>query len=138
MVLNVEKTRPAGRHEIAGWLASAGTESGRCNDRWAGNASLSLRTIEEDAPRMSDLHEGPLTPISQTHQPVPKLTAREQRRLRRKRRRQGEEILGWILVPVIVVGIYWGVTAGLDVLGTSPGQLWDQLMQVKAMLEKRS
>ncbi len=87
---------------------------------------------------MNDLHQGPLTPVSST-QPAPvKLTRREQRRLRRRRRRQGEEILGWILVPLIVVGIYWGVTAGFEVLGTSPGQLWDQLMQVKAMLEKRS
>ena len=87
---------------------------------------------------MNDLHQGPLTPVSTT-QPAPvKLTGREQRRLRRKRRRQGEEILGWILVPLIVVGIYWGVTAGFEFLGTSPGQLWDQLMQVKAMLEKRS
>ncbi|KQP40598.1 hypothetical protein ASF49_20520 [Methylobacterium sp. Leaf104] len=87
---------------------------------------------------MNDLQEGPLTPIATKQPPAPKLTAREQRRLRRRRRRRGEEILGWILVPVIVVGIYWGVTAGLDFLGTSPGQLWDQLMQVKAMMEKRS
>ncbi|MGU3359147.1 hypothetical protein ACLBWX_02315 [Methylobacterium sp. M6A4_1b] len=87
---------------------------------------------------MNDLHEGPLTPIAIKQAPAPKLTAREQRRLRRRRRRRGEEILGWILVPVIVLGIYWGVTAGLDFLGTSPGQLWDQLMQVKAMMEKRS
>jgi len=87
---------------------------------------------------MNDLHEGPLTPIATRQPPAPKLTAREQRRLRRRRRRRGEEILGWILVPLIVIGIYWGVTAALDFLGTSPGQLWDQLMQVKAMMEKKS
>jgi hypothetical protein len=88
---------------------------------------------------MNDLHEGPLTPVTGTQaQSAPKLSRREERRLRRKRRRHGEEILGWILVPLIVFGIYWGVTAGLDFLGTSPGQLWDQLMQVKAMMEKRA
>ncbi|GJD72094.1 hypothetical protein [Methylobacterium goesingense] len=88
---------------------------------------------------MNDLHEGPLTPVTGTQtQTAPKLSRREERRLRRKRRRQGEEILGWILVPLIVFGIYWGVTAGLDFLGTSPSQLWDQLMQVKAMMEKRA
>jgi len=86
---------------------------------------------------MNELHEGPLTPVSTTQAHTAKLTRREERRLRRKRRRRGEEILGWILVPVIVVGIYWGVSAGFEFLGTTPGQVWDQLMQVKAMMEKR-
>lgn len=91
---------------------------------------------------MNDLHEGPLTPVEQhprasTIAPPQKLTRREERRRRRKRRRRGEEILAWVLVPLIVVGIYFGVTKTLDFLGTSPGQIWDQLMQVKAMMEKR-
>ena len=54
------------------------------------------------------------------------------------RRRRGEEILGWILVPIICYGIYWGISAGFDVLGTTPGTVWDQLMQVKQMLEKKA
>ncbi len=83
-----------------------------------------------------DLHEGPLTPVAHAAPPK-KPTAREQRRRRRQRRRRGEELLAWVLVPLICVGIYWGVTAGFDFLGTSPGQVWDQLMQVKAMMEKR-
>jgi hypothetical protein len=87
---------------------------------------------------MNDLHKGPLTPVSTVQSAPVTLTRREERRLRRKRRRRGEEILGWILVPVIVFGIYWGVSAGFEFLGTSPGQVWDQLMQVKAMMEKRS
>ncbi|MGU3540728.1 hypothetical protein [Methylobacterium sp. A54F] len=97
------------------------------------------------------LQEGPLSPVSPapSHDLAPqplspkalppqKLTRREERRRRRKRRRRGEEILAWFLVPAIILGIYWSVTAGLDLLGTSPGQVWDQLMQVKAMMEKRS
>lgn len=89
---------------------------------------------------MSELQQGPLTPVSReqaVHAPPPRLTRREERRRRRRARKRGEEILAWILVPVIVLGIYWGITAGLDLLGTSPGQVWDQLMQVKAMMEKR-
>lgn len=84
----------------------------------------------------NELQEGPLTPI--THAPAPKkLSAREQRYRRRQKRRRGEEILAWVLVPAICFGVYWGVTAGLEFMGTSPGQVWDQLMQVKAMMEKQ-
>ncbi len=84
-----------------------------------------------------DLQEGPLAQT--TYAPAPKkLTVREQRRRRRQRRKRGEEILAWVLVPVICFGIYWGIAAGFDFFGTSPGQVWDQLMQVKAMMEKRS
>ncbi len=91
---------------------------------------------------MSELHEGPLTPVAQ-HQngpliaPPQKPSRREERRRRRRRRKRGEEILAWVLVPLIVFGIYLAVTTTLDFLGTSPGQVWDQLMQVKAMMEKR-
>ncbi len=83
------------------------------------------------------LHEGPLPPIAQPAPPK-SLTWREERRRRRQRRKRGEEVLAWVLVPLICVGIYLGVNAGFDFFGTSPGQVWDQLMQVKAMMEKRS
>ena len=88
----------------------------------------------------SDVQEEPLTPVSTTPasaKPV-KLTRREERLRRRRSRRRGEEILGWILVPVILFGIYWGVTAAFDMLGTTPGTVWDQLMQAKAALQKRA
>ncbi len=84
-----------------------------------------------------NLHEGPLTPVSQPAPPK-KLTRREERRRRRQRRRRGEEVLAWLLVPVICLGLYWGINAGFNFFGTSPGQVWDQLMQVKTMMEKRS
>ncbi|GJE28310.1 hypothetical protein [Methylobacterium organophilum] len=88
----------------------------------------------------SDAQEEPLTPVSAPPAPAKprKPTAREERRRRRRNRHRYEEILGWILVPLIVVAIYWGVTAGLDFMGTSPGQVWDQLMQVKAALQKKA
>lgn len=84
---------------------------------------------------MNELHEGPLAPVS-THSAPQKPSRRDERRLRRRRRKRGEEILGWILVPVILFGIYWGVSAGFEFFGTTPGTVWDQLMQVKAMMEK--
>ncbi|WP_375463152.1 hypothetical protein [uncultured Methylobacterium sp.] len=87
---------------------------------------------------MNDLHEGPLTPVANPVVAPPKaMTRREERRRRRTRRRRGEEILAWVLVPLICFGLYWGIATGFEIMGTSPGQVWDQLMQVKAMMEKR-
>lgn len=87
----------------------------------------------------SDAQEEPLTPVAaSTASARPKpLSPREQRRRRRRARHRGEEILGWILVPLILIGVVWGVNAGLEAMGTSPGVVWDQLMQVKAALEKK-
>jgi hypothetical protein len=48
---------------------------------------------------------------------------REQRWERRRRRRLFEEVLGWILVPIILIAIYWGLRAGLNALGTTPTAL---------------
>lgn len=81
---------------------------------------------------------GPAVASEPARPPRKKLTWREARRKRRKARKRGEEILAWILVPVILVGLYWGVTALFDVFGTTPGTVWDQLMQVKAALEKKA
>jgi|GraSoiStandDraft_16_1057320.scaffolds.fasta_scaffold6269776_2 hypothetical protein len=70
----------------------------------------------------SDIDEGSLPP-----EPAPasvqKLTARERRWQRRRRRKTFEEVLGWILVPIIIAAIYWGVKAGLNAAGTSPTAL---------------
>ena len=84
-----------------------------------------------------DLHEGPLSPVAQPAPPK-KLTRREERRRRRQRRRRGEEPVSYTHLRAHEIGIYWGVNAGFDFFGTSPGQVWDQLMQVKTMMEKRS
>ena len=60
----------------------------------------------------------------------PRPTWREQRWERRRRRRVVEEALGWLLVPVILVGGYWLVTAVLGALGTSPGAIIDGIQAV--------
>lgn len=87
----------------------------------------------------SDMQEEHLTPVATPQaSPLPRpLTSREKRRRRRRARHRGEEILGWILVPLIVIGVVWGVNAVLEAMGTSPGVVWDQLMQVKAALSKK-
>ena len=58
------------------------------------------------------------------------LTGREKRWERRRRRRRVEEALGWVLVPVILVGSYWLVNALLGALGTSPGAIIDGIQAV--------
>ncbi|GLS44615.1 hypothetical protein [Methylobacterium brachythecii] len=92
----------------------------------------------------SDTHEDALAPVpSQPPAAKPrvtaktKLTGREARRKRRKARRRGEEILAWILVPLIVLGLWWGVNAVFDFFGTTPSTVWDQLMMAKKQLDKR-
>ena len=88
-----------------------------------------------------DVQEETLSPVPQgTLPPKPKirLTGREARRKRRTARRRYEEMLAWVLVPVILLGIVWGITSTLDYFGTTPGQVWDQLQQVKQALEKKA
>ena len=108
---------------------------------------LAAEGADEEAKRMDrssgqttePVHEEPLAPAPAPQRPAKKkLTWREARRKRRKARRRGEELLAWVLVPVILFGLYWGVTATLDFFGTTPGQVWDQAMQVKAALEKKA
>jgi len=66
----------------------------------------------------SELHKSPLEPAPAATAPA-KVSWREQRQIRRRRRVWFEEILGWILVPIIVVGCYWLFEATLNALGTS-------------------
>lgn len=48
-----------------------------------------------------------------------KLTAKEKRWRRRRRRMVFEEAIGWVLVPVIVVGLYYAMIGGLALFGMS-------------------
>lgn len=87
-----------------------------------------------------EIHEGPLVPVAAA--PAVKapakapLTGREQRWRRRRRRRIGEELLAWILVPLILLGGWWLVNTVLAALGTSPGAVIDQVKQAMQLLEK--
>lgn len=91
---------------------------------------------------MSDIQAGPLKEASpddehragplQQATPAPtqraapqryKKSWREKRWERRRRRRWFEEILGWILVPAIVIACIWAVSAGLGAMGTDLNSL---------------
>ncbi len=71
----------------------------------------------------TDVQEGPLEAVAAVHAPPVKKTWREKRWERRRRRIWFEEILAWILVPVIVVATYWLVETILGAVGTSTGQV---------------
>lgn len=81
----------------------------------------------------TDLHEGPLEAAPQVAAPA-KLSWREQRRVRRRRRIWFEEVLGWILVPVIIVGCYWLAELTLNALGTSVSAIIDGLRMIASSL----
>lgn len=79
---------------------------------------------------MSDIQAGPLQEASPEDEhragPLPKAAVaqrvkkswREKRWERRRRRRFVEEILGWILVPTIVIACVWAANAMLTAMGT--------------------
>jgi hypothetical protein len=81
----------------------------------------------------SEIHEGPLQ-ASHTLDAPAKATWREKRYQRRRRRVWFEEILGWILVPVIVLGCYWFLEVGLSALGTSPAAIMEGIEAILASL----
>lgn len=81
----------------------------------------------------TDLHEGPLEAAPQGAVPA-KLSWREQRRARRRRRIWFEEVLGWILVPVILVGCYWLAELTLNAMGTSVSAIIEGVRMIAASL----
>jgi len=84
----------------------------------------------------SEIHEGPLQASRTLDAPatVSKASWREKRYQRRRRRVWFEEILGWILVPVIVLGCYWFLEVGLSALGTSPAAIMEGIEAILASL----
>jgi hypothetical protein len=80
----------------------------------------------------TELHQGPLEAAPDI---VPaKLSWREQRRSRRRRRVWFEEVLAWILVPVIVIGTYWLVNGMLAAAGTSFSAIFNGLTTITSNL----
>jgi len=60
------------------------------------------------------------------------LTAKERRWERRRRRHLYEEILGWILVPTILVALYFAGMWLLDLFGTTPEALIEGMKTIWA------
>ena len=73
-------------------------------------------------------HAGPLKPVAGPQKV--KRSLQEKRWERRRRRRFVEEILGWILVPIIIVACFWAVKATLAAFGTTPSALIDGVKAV--------
>ena len=76
----------------------------------------------------AEVQEGPPEPVPSI--PVearPKKSGRERRYERRRRRIWFEELLGWILVPVILISGYLLVEGILNALGTSPSAIFNGL-----------
>jgi len=71
----------------------------------------------------SDVQQRPLETTPALTAPAAKKTWREQRWERRRRRMWFEEMMGWILVPIILFSIYWIVDGFLAALGTSPSAI---------------
>lgn len=64
--------------------------------------------------------DGSVTPRSPVARPSRhRKSWREKRWERRRRRRFTEEVLGWVLVPVILISGFWAVKAGLNAMGTN-------------------
>ncbi len=96
-------------------------------------ADPSLRFVAEP---QEDL-EGAYTaaPVGQPPAaPIARKTWREQRAERRRRRVWLEEVLAWVLVPVIVVGTWWFVDTVLTALGTSPSAILNGLSAITSAL----
>ena len=72
--------------------------------------------------------ENPANPeMRPTRQPGQKLTAKERRWQRRRRRYVVEEIAGWILVPIILIALYYALIGGLALFGLTLNDLMDAL-----------
>ena len=87
---------------------------------WLGNLT---RREADQAPEPSLVRDQSPPASAETALPPHRLTWREKRWERRRRRHFFEEILGWIVVPLILLALYWAVTSTLAAFGTSPGAL---------------
>jgi len=81
----------------------------------------------------TELHEAPVE-ATRIIEPPPRLSWREKRERRRRRRVWLEEVLGWILVPAIVFGFYWLLNVGLAAVGTSPAAILDGIKAITGAL----
>ena len=86
----------------------------------------------------TEVHEGPLDAAPHLTAPDLKVPVRkswrEQRWERWRRRLWLEELLGWILVPLIVIGAYLFVDMALSALGTSPSAIINGLGTITSAL----
>lgn len=85
----------------------------------AGISNLRERYAQRRALAKAESIERVAAPLPQKH----RLTEKERRWERRRKRYLFEEILGWILVPVILVALYFAAIWVLELFGTTPDAL---------------
>jgi hypothetical protein len=78
-----------------------------------------------------DLHPAPIVPPPERPAQLGR-SWREKRWERRRRRIWFEEILGWILVPTILIACYLFVEMVLGALGTSPSAILNGLSSFRS------
>lgn len=101
---------------------------------WRAARSARREAVTETAPVASAREYA--DPLAQPRPRQPrkpqKLTAKERRWQRRRRRHVAEEILGWILVPIILVALYYALIGGLALFGMTMDDLMDGLRVIRA------
>ncbi len=115
--------------------APAGEPARRLRRTWSRmrfrvGGSLGRATTAAAAPSFGDDGQDAAPARPQRH----RKSWREQRWERRRRRQMFEEVLGWILVPIILIAVYWGTKAGLNAIGTTPTAL---IQGIKAAIASR-
>lgn len=105
--------------------------------RWWRRGRADAHPPPETTDLKEPLFDAPVAPTARAEPDRPKLTHRERRWLRRRRRIVFEEVLGWILVPVILIASYWLVKFLLNALGTSPTALIEGIKQAVQGLDRR-
>jgi hypothetical protein len=96
-------------------------------------ADPSLRFVAEPPEELERAY--PTAPVGQPPAaPIARKTWREQRAERRRRRVWLEEVLAWVLVPIIVIGTWWFVDTALTALGTSPSAILNGLSAITSAL----
>lgn len=99
---------------------------------WRRDRAVRL-TEDSPGPAAAPLGE-PLPPRAEARQ---RLTGRERRWVRRRRRVVFEEVLAWVLVPVILIACYWLLKFILAGLGTTPTALFENVKAAIQGFERR-
>ncbi len=119
-----EKVAKGGFAEIAREKALAGLAAWR--------RSRAERRARQEASRSETAFAGEA--VGEARPQKQKLTEKERRWERRRRRYIFEEILGWIVVPIILVALYFLTMWLLDLFGTTPEAILEGLQLIWSQL----
>lgn len=118
-----EALGPFAARALAGLASLRATIAARREESRARKAAKASHQAGEDAIEDAPPYEAAFDEVNEAplaRHGAPRrapLTERERRWQRRRRRHVWEEILGWILVPIILIGLYFGTIGLLAALG---------------------